>query len=74
MRVTARATGPGLAAGAHRVAQVLGFLIVQYFPLLIDSLPSLEDSIHRRALVDDEACGGGSRGRGRVKDRASEVF
>ena len=68
--VATAAPAPGLAAGAERIAQVLGLLVVQDLPLLIDSLPSLEDPVHGRALVDYEAwwenhVGGGEGGRDR---------
>lgn len=49
------AAAPRLAAGAQRVPQVLGLLVVQNLPLLIDSLPSLEDPVHRGTLVDYES-------------------
>lgn len=39
-------TPPTLAAGADGVAQVLGFLIVQYFPLLVHCLPALKDPVY----------------------------
>lgn len=57
VRIGARATRRRFTARANRLAQVLGLFIVQYFPLLIDSLPALKDPVDRRTLVNDEACG-----------------
>lgn len=55
VRVAAGTTSPRLTAGAHRVAQVFGLLIVQDLPLLVDGLPSFEDPVDGGSLVDDEA-------------------
>lgn len=57
VRIGARATRRRLTARANRLPQVLGLFVVQYFPLLIDSLPALKNPVDRRTLVDDEACG-----------------
>lgn len=71
MRGATRAASPRLAAGTHRVAQVLRLLIVQYFPLLIDSLPPFEDPVHGRSLVDDKAW---AERRRKVKGRTSNTL
>lgn len=47
VRIGARATRRSLTARADRLPQVLGLFVVQYFPLLIDSLPTLKDPVDR---------------------------
>lgn len=45
VRIGARAARRRLTARANRLPQVLGLFIVQYLPLLIDSLPALKDPV-----------------------------
>lgn len=47
VRIGARATRRRLTARANRLPQVFGLFIVQYLPLLIDSLPALKDPVDR---------------------------
>lgn len=44
-------------SGVFQVVAVRGLVVVQDLPLLVESLPAVEDPKHRRPLVDDQSCG-----------------
>lgn len=64
---------PGVGpASCLLILQVFRLVIVQHFPLLVDSLPPFKDAVHGGSLVDDEAWTAGRREKQRrVRDSSS---
>ena len=53
---------PGCGAVFLMVLRVFGLIVVEDLPLLVNSLPAVEDAEYRRPLVDDQSWGAGERG------------